>query len=134
MYRLIIDTNVIVSSLLFAYSVPREAVNKALDNGKILISQPIILELTKVLSRKKLNHYLLEEERIKFLADFLKDTEIIEITQNFDLCRDKKDNKFIDLAVCGNADYLITGDDDLLILKFFHATSIITPRQFLDLE
>jgi putative PIN family toxin of toxin-antitoxin system len=134
MYRLIIDTNVIVSSLLFAYSVPRQAVNKALDHGKILISQPIVLELTKVLSRKKLNRYLLEEERIKFLADFLKDTEFVEITQNFDLCRDKKDNKFIDLTVCGNADYLITGDDDLLILKSFHSTSIITPRQFLDLE
>jgi putative PIN family toxin of toxin-antitoxin system len=134
MYRLIIDTNVIVSSLLFAYSVPRQAVNKALDHGNILISQPIVLELTKVLSRKKLNRYLLEEERIKFLADFLKVTEVIEITQNFDLCRDKKDNKFIDLAVCGNADYLITGDDDLLILKSFHSTSIITPRQFLDLE
>ena len=133
MYRLIIDTNVIVSSLLFDRSVPRQAVNKALDHGKILISQPIVLELTKVLSRKKLNRYLLEEERIKFLADFLKDTEVIEITQNFDLCRDKKDNKFIDLAVCGNADYLITGDDDLLTLKSFHPTSIITPRQFLDL-
>lgn len=132
MFRLVIDTNVIVSSLLFAQSTPRQAVNKALDTGKILISQEIIEELIKVLSRKKLNKYLLEEERIRFLADFLKDTEIVKITQNFDVCRDKKDNKFIDLAVCGKAQYIITGDEDLLILNPFQNISIINAREFLE--
>ena len=77
-----------------------------------LISQEIIEELTNVLSRKKFNKYLLEEERLKFLADFLKETETVIINQNFDACRDTKDNKFIDLAVCGNAQYIIPGDDD----------------------
>ena len=96
MLRLVIDSNVIVSSLLFAKSTPRQAVNKALDTGKILISQEIIEELTNVLSRKKFNKYLLEEERLKFLADFLKETETVIINQNFDACRDTKDNKFID--------------------------------------
>ncbi|MGK7898138.1 MAG: putative toxin-antitoxin system toxin component, PIN family [Xenococcus sp. (in: cyanobacteria)] len=132
MFRLVIDTNVIVSSLLFAQSTPRQAVNKALDTGKILISQEIIEELTKVLSRKKLNRYLLEEERMRFLADFLKDTEMVKITQNFDICRDKKDNKFIDLAVCGKAQYIITGDEDLLILNPFQNISIINAREFLE--
>jgi putative PIN family toxin of toxin-antitoxin system len=133
MLRLIIDTNVIISSLLFAQSTPRQVVNKALDTGKILISQEIIEELTKVLSRKKLNKYLLEEERMRFLADFLKDTEMVTVTQNFDVCRDKKDNKFLDVAVCGQAQYIITGDQDLLILNPFQNISIINAREFLDL-
>ncbi len=134
MFRLVIDSNVIVSSLLFSQSIPRQAVNKALDTGKILISQEIIEELTNVLSRKKLNKYLLEEERLKFLADFLKETETVIINQNFDVCRDKKDNKFIDLAFCGNAQYIITGDDDLLTLNPFRSISIINARDFLNLE
>lgn len=134
MLRMVIDSNVVVSSLLFAQSTPRQAVNKALDTGKILISQEIIEELTNVLSRKKLNKYLLEEERLKFLADFLKETETVIINQNFDVCRDKKDNKFIDLAVCGNAQYIITGDEDLLTLNPFRSISIINARDFLNLE
>jgi putative PIN family toxin of toxin-antitoxin system len=93
MLRFVFDTNVIVSSLLFAQSTPRQAVNRALDTGKIVISQEIIGELTQVLSRKKLNKYLLEQERIKFLADFLKETETVTINQTFEVCRDKKDNK-----------------------------------------
>ncbi|NJN72953.1 MAG: putative toxin-antitoxin system toxin component, PIN family [Limnothrix sp. RL_2_0] len=47
--------------------------------------------------------------------------------------RDPKDNKFLELAVDGNADYLITGDQDLLILHPFQKTQIITPAQFLKL-
>ena len=52
---------------------------------------------------------------------------------NFYICRDPKDNKFIDLAVNGFADFLITGDQDLLSLKVVDDTKIVTPRAFLDL-
>lgn len=134
MLRLVLDTNVIVSALLFSESTSRKAVDQALDTSLILISQPIVLELTKVLKRKKLNKYLQEEERIKFLANFLKDTKSVEINQVIDVCRDKKDNKFIELAICGNADYIITGDEDLLILNPYHGISIIRPRQFLEIN
>ncbi|WP_079680589.1 putative toxin-antitoxin system toxin component, PIN family [Planktothrix sp. PCC 11201] len=46
-------------------------------------------------------------------------------------CRDPKDNKYLELAVSGNADYIITGDKDLLVLNPFRAISIITVDQFL---
>ena len=131
MPNFVLDTNVIVSSLLFSHSIPRQALNKALDTGKILISQEIILELTQVLNRDKLNKYLLKEERLKFLADFLKDVQTITIYQKIDACRDKKDNKFLDLAICGQAQYIITGDQDLLILNPFSGIYIINPKQFL---
>jgi putative PIN family toxin of toxin-antitoxin system len=115
----------------FSHSIPRQALNKALDTDKILISQEIILELTQVLNRNKLNKYLLKEERLKFLADFLKDVQTVTIYQKIDACRDKKDNKFLDLAICGQAQYIITGDQDLLILNPFSGIYIINPKQFL---
>ena len=120
-----------VSALLLADSIPRQAFDKALDQGTILISVPVILELADVLSRKKLNKYLLENERMRFLVGLLKETELIDTIETITSCRDPKDNKFLELAVDGNADYIVTGDADLLVLHPFREIQILTPRDFL---
>ena len=125
------DTNVIVSAVLLAASVPRRAFDKALDEGKILISVPTLLELSEALSRKKLNAYLLEEERMHFLVALLKEAEMVEITETITDCRDAKDNKFLELAVSGKADCIVSGDADLLVLNPFRGIPILTPREFL---
>ena len=130
--RFVFDTNVIVSAALLAGSVPRQAFDKALDEGRILISTPVLLELSEVLGREKLNKYLLESERMRFLVALLKETELIEITTSVTACRDDKDNKFLELAVSGNADYIVSGDEDLLVLNPFRGIPILTPRNFLD--
>ena len=129
--RFVFDTNVVVSALLLADSIPRQAFDKALDQGTILISVPVILELADVLSRKKLNKYLLEDERMRFLIGLLKETELIETTGPIAICRDPKDDKFLELAVDGNADYIVTGDEDLLVLHPFRGIQILTPKDFL---
>jgi uncharacterized protein len=129
--RFVFDTNVVVSALLLADSIPRQAFDKALDQGTILISVPVILELADVLSRKKLNKYLLENERMRFLISLLKETDLIDTTETISICRDPKDNKFLELAVDGNADYIVTGDADLLVLHPFRGIQILTPRDFL---
>ena len=125
------DTDVIVSAVLLVGSVPRRAFDKALDEGEILISVPTLLELSEVLSRKKLNTYLLEEERMRFLVALLKEVEMVEITETFTDCRDAKDNKFLELAVSGKADCIVSGDADLLVLNPFREIPILTPREFL---
>lgn len=129
--RFVLDTNVIVSAVLLADSVPRRAFDKALDEGKILISAPALLELAEVLSRRKFNKYLLEEERMRFLAALLKEAELIEITEEITDCRDIKDNKFLELAICGKADCIVSGDDDLLVLHPFRGIPILTPEECL---
>ena len=129
--RLVFDTNVIGSAALLAGSVPRQAFDKALDEGTILISVSVLLELAEVLSRKKLNKYLLEEERMRFLVALLKETELIEVTVAITDCRNVKDNKFLELAATGRADYIISGDQDLLVLNPFRGIPILTPREFL---
>ncbi|HKS29291.1 MAG TPA: putative toxin-antitoxin system toxin component, PIN family [Pyrinomonadaceae bacterium] len=129
--RFVFDTNVIVSAVLLAGSIPRQAFDKALDEGTILISVPVLLELAEVLSRKKLDKYLLEEERMRFLIALIKEVEMVEVTEVVTDCRDAKDNKFLELAVSGKADCVITGDEALLTLNPFRAVPILTPREFL---
>jgi hypothetical protein len=129
--RVVFDTNVIVSAVLLAGSVPRQAFDKALDEGTLLLSAPVLLELAEVLSRKKLNKYLLEEERMRFLVALLKEAELVEVTEEVTGCRDAKDDKFLALAVCGRADFIVSGDDDLLVLNPFRGIAILTPREFL---
>jgi uncharacterized protein len=129
--RFVFDTNVIVSAALLAGSVPRQAFDKALSEGTNLISVPILLELAEVLGREKLNEYLLEEERMRFLVALLKKSELVEVTEIIKACRDEKDNKFLELSVSGKADYVISGDTDLLALHPFRGIKILTPGDFL---
>lgn len=129
--RIVFDTNVIVSALLLSESIPRRAFDKALDQDTILISTPVLLEFAEVLAREKLDKYLREEERMRFLIAFLKETELIEIRERVSDCRDENDNKFLELALSGKADCIISGDDDLLVLNPYRGVSIINPRDFL---
>jgi uncharacterized protein len=129
--RVVLDSNVVVSALLLFESVPRQAFDKALDHGEIIISTPVLLELAEVLARDKLNKYLTEQDRMRFLVALLKESELVAITEQINDCRDPNDNKFLELAVCGNADVLVTGDDDLLVLNPFRRIAIMTPRDFL---
>jgi putative PIN family toxin of toxin-antitoxin system len=131
--RCVFDTNVIVSAALIAESVPRQAFDKALDEGAILISAPVLLELAEVLGRPKLNKYLTEEQRMRFLVALLREAELVEITETIRDCRDPKDDKLLELAVCGKADYIVSGDQDLTVLNPFRGVQVLTPKEFIDL-
>jgi uncharacterized protein len=56
---------------------------------------------------------------------------IVDIQQSVRVCRDPKDDKFLEVALNGHADVLVSGDDDLLTLESFHGTEILTPAAFL---
>lgn len=129
--RVVLDTNVVVSALLLPHSVPRQAFDKAVYHGETIVSTPVLIELAEVLTRDKLNKYLTEQERMRFLVALLRETELVSITQQINECRDPDDNKFLELGVCGNADVLVSGDDDLLVLNPFRGIDIVTPRDFL---
>jgi predicted nucleic acid-binding protein len=87
---------------------------------------------TKILNRAVLDRYLSREIREDFLASLATETELITINETIDICRDPKDNKFLELAISGNATHIITGDKDLLELHPFQDILIVTPSQFLD--
>jgi len=129
--RGVFDNNVLVSAALLA-GVPRLAFDKLLDNGTVLISVPVLLELAEVLNREKFDKYVTRDERMRFMVGFLKVAEMIETGETIAVCRDPKDDKLLELATSGNADFLVTGDKDLLVLNPFRGVKIITPREFLD--
>ncbi|WP_308254006.1 putative toxin-antitoxin system toxin component, PIN family [Geminocystis sp. GBBB08] len=129
--RIVIDTNVIVSALIFSQSTTMQVFREAKEKGVLLISSEILSELIDVLSRQKFDRYLSRDIREDFLAGLSVEAEIIEITEKIEICRDSNDNKFLELAVNGNATHIITGDKDLLELHPFQGIPILTPRQFL---
>ncbi|MGL5032865.1 MAG: putative toxin-antitoxin system toxin component, PIN family [Microcystaceae cyanobacterium] len=123
----VVDTNVMVSALLFKQSIPFRAV-KIAEKGTVLYSKSTFIELQKVLNRKKFDKYLSIEERQEFLTEFLNTSQQILIKAEISICRDPKDNKFLELAVNGDAQFIITGDQDLLILNPFREIKIVTPE------
>jgi putative PIN family toxin of toxin-antitoxin system len=131
-FRIVIDTNVIISALIFANSSSMNAFTIAKSRGTILLSKDVLLELTNVLNRSKFDRYITSEIREDFLTNLMLEAEIVTITEQITSCRDPKDNKFLELAISGYADYLLTGDQDLLILHPFRNLQIITVSNFLN--
>lgn len=131
-HRLVIDTNLWVSRLLLPKSVSAQAVDKAMRWGQPLMSHETLSELTKVLARPKFDRYVSREERQQFLRKLGGVVKLVPIVQRVQICRDPKDDKFLDLALAGLAEYLLTGDNDLLVLNPFHGIRIITPTDWLN--
>ncbi len=128
--RLVFDTNVLVSSILAPNSIPAEVLNWGENVGVILFSTDTLTELLSVLSRKKFAKYINSQD-IEGLSQRIQATWCyVPIIQTVNLCRDEKDNKFIDLALNGRASHLIIGDNDLLILDSIQDISILNPRDF----
>ena len=131
--RCIFDTNTVISALLFKNSLPGRAFYFAMSNATILASIETVEELVEVINRRKFDKYLTTEEREEFLDSFLVKVELIEVLDFAQICRDPKDDKFLNLASSGRANYIVTGDDDLLVLGTYGTTQIINPRDFLNL-
>ena len=130
--RYVFDTNVIVSALLFNTSIPGHAFRRALGEGTILVSRSVVKELNDVLGRDKFDRYVTREARERFLESLIRESELVEITESVQVCRDPKDDRILDLAINGNASLVITGDTDLLVLNPFRSIPIVTPARLLE--
>ena len=132
--RFVFDTNVIVSALLIKKSVARRAFDKARGAGDILLSFETIEELYEVLNRPDFDRYISEDERLQFLTILVKEASLVEIAEHVKECRDPKDDKFLELAVSGKADFIISGDEDLQVLNPFRKIAVVSPREFLEAD
>jgi len=129
--RSVIDTNVFVSAIVSSGSVPRKAIDKALDEGVLLLSEATLDELTEVLFRSKLDRYVSHEERTVFLAQLESVAQFVPIIQIVRECRDPKDDKFLEVALNGRANGIITGDQDLLAMNPWRGIEILSPNDYL---
>ena len=129
--RLVIDTNVFISAVVFPHSVPRQAVDKAIEVDILLVSASTMHELTQVLSRSKFDRYVRVKERALFLAQLGSVVEFVPIIQLIRECHDPRDDKFLEVALNGRADVIITGDADLLAMNPWRGIAIVSPSGYL---
>jgi uncharacterized protein len=126
----VFDTTTVISTLLFANGCLAWLRQHWRESGCVpLISRATAAELTRVLGYPKFR--LLPEDRREVLADYLPYCEVIEPTEPCAaICRDPNDQPFLDLAQSGRADFLISGDQDLLMLAGQTRFLIETPDAY----
>ncbi|MFN5348728.1 MAG: putative toxin-antitoxin system toxin component, PIN family [Polaromonas sp.] len=134
--RAVFDTSTLVSTVLRPSSIPRQAFASALARYTLFVSPATLDELQAVLIRPKFDAYASPTERAAFFARYKQETTLLtpdaqsdQMAQ--DACRDPKDCKFLALAMACNAGVLVSSDEDLLTLKQWHSTQIVSAAAFL---
>jgi len=127
----IFDTNTLLSALFNQHSIPGLALTIARLSGTLLISDEVAAEYLDVFSREKFNKWLSLDIRLNFIENIITYALPIQITENVVACRDPKDDKYLSLAITSQAECVITGDNDLLILNPFENIPILNPSDFL---
>ncbi|MEZ5690279.1 MAG: putative toxin-antitoxin system toxin component, PIN family [Rickettsiales bacterium] len=130
-YRVVIDTNFLISRVLTPDSLISSALRFIIQRCDILVSQATMDEFIDVLNRFERRGYINQEEIINLVNSYKNTAQWIPIIRKIQACRDPKDNKFLELAVAGAADYIITGDKDLLTLHPFEGVSIVKAKDFI---
>lgn len=130
--KLVVDTNLWVSRLLMPGGTAARAVDHGLSWGIPLMSEETLAELSDVLARDKFDRYVAREDRQQFLRLLGGIVRVIPVTRRIAACRDPKDDKFLDVALNGEAGLILTGDRDLLELHPFHGIEILGPADFLE--
>jgi uncharacterized protein len=128
--RFVLDTNVLVDALCFATSFGRRAFDMVRARGEIVYSLPTFAELVEVIYRPRLQRYIGEDERRRFLVLFRQQAILVEPKIEIRACRDPKDDKFLELAVTASAEAVLTRDRALLDLDPFRGVRLLEPQTF----
>ena len=130
--RVVIDTNVLLSGLLSTTSTPAKAVDRAVTMAQLVGTTATLRELMTKLFSPKFDRYVSRERCDTLLLRLAPLIEIVEVLQPIQASRDPKDDRFLEAAVNGRADVLVTGDKDLLALHPFRGIAILTPASYVD--
>ena len=128
-FKVIVDTNIWISFLIgknlkgLQEYIDSQAINIVTCNEQIQ-------ELAEVFKKSKIKKYFTAEQ-IEFFFELLDESSVkVDLKTKTDICRDLKDNYLISLAIDSNADFLITGDNDLIVLTKVENTSMIKFNDF----
>lgn len=125
--KMVLDANVVIAAFA-ARGLCESIFELCLHGHQILLSEGLLEEILRNLRRKiKLPEGVVDEIR-RLLLEHANMFEPVALPLN--LCRDPDDVKILGLAVAGHADCIVTGDQDLLVLKEFRGVPIVTPRSF----
>lgn len=130
--RVVLDTNVLVSALLFTGPIGRLVSLWRERRIVLLLSKDVFIEYLRVLAYPK---FKLSGEEIKALVEeyVLPFAEMVTVAKTSEVIReDPADDKFLALAAAGHARYIVSGDKHLLALREYRRVKIVTPREFLE--
>lgn len=128
--KIILDTNWYVSASINRHSRRRLYDLLINENLTIFYSRELLAEYESVISRKKFEKFIRPEQVSRFISLVLTRLKAVEIKTLVRLSRDAKDNFLLSMAIDCGADYLVTGDPDLLVIKVFGKTKIIDMTEF----
>ena len=132
MPRTVVDTNVFVSGLLKGRTTRPVILAFRRNLFRLVTSDPLRDELFDVLSREKFRPFFDRSDIIELCLLIDQKAEVVEIEKRVELCRDPKDNIVLECAVAAEADFIVTNDEDLLVLGEIGQTKIVSSVSFLD--
>jgi uncharacterized protein len=130
--KIIFDTTTLIGVLTKPEGVCTEAFIIGIESYELLASSETLKELVTVAKRDKFDKYASREEREYIVIEYAKRVTLVEITKESTDCRDPKDNKFLSLALSGEASIIVSGDNDLLVLHPYLGVDILSVREFVE--
>lgn len=133
--RIVIDTNVWISAWLSPGGAPALLVRQVVQHAQPVFTRATFAELSERVWKPKFDRYLGMDHRRQLLHQADAVAHWVEVSPEVEAqkyCRDPDDDKFIHAALSADARWLVTGDDDLLVLSAVGQTRIVTPRAALD--
>jgi uncharacterized protein len=126
--KIVVDTNVLISAFVFGGNAER-VLEHVLASEELVISEFILNELKRVLNEK----FDISDDKVNRILTSLSQVALV-LSPDIPMptvCRDPDDNNILQLAAFASADFIVTGDKDLLILNSFRTTTIVSPTTFL---
>lgn len=135
--RVVVDTNLVVSRVLVPHGIPAQILSAWSNEAfELLVSEPILDEYQRVLGypRLRVKHHRSDEQIAELIEEFREFAVLIEPTQTITAVEaDPDDNKFLECAVAGGADVIVSGDPHLVSLGEYEGIPILKPAAFLAL-
>lgn len=129
--RVVLDTNVLISAALLPQSVPARLLQQVLLQSRLVFSRTTFSELETRLWKPKFDRYVTLDTRRRLLADLSAVAEWVEPKGSARYSRDANDDAFVHAALEGGARWLVSGDEDLLVLKWIQQVEMIRPKETL---
>ena len=128
--RVVFDTNILVSALVFPGGQGEAALRRIIvETDELVLSRPILDELLEVLGRK----FARDAEELAHVAVFLTELAVIVAPKRrLRVVKDEPDNRILECAIAGRADVIVTGDKPLLALKRYEEIRLLALRDYLD--
>ena len=126
--KCVVDTNVLISAAL-TKGAPFRIVEHLIKNNALIFSKETISELSSRVTQPKFDKYVSTEDREAYVNNLILSADLVIIDNLIQGCRDRDDDKFLETAVKGDAQFIITGDQDLLTMHPFEGIDIVTVQE-----